>query len=167
MKRFFRIGIVLGLPWAWINASDHPTDVNYLKDDLPNRGLTGYCVDLLEKLSDKDHMDFDYEIVPATKNLYGSKQGNGSWSGLVGDLISGNIDISVATLTMTTEREEVIDFVAPYFDQSGISILIRKKAPERNMFKFMTVLRPEVWYGILGAVVGKHLCKENLIKILL
>ena len=67
MKRFFRIGIVLGLPWAWINASDHPTDVNYLKDDLPNRGLTGYCVDLLEKLSDKDHMDFDYEIVPATK----------------------------------------------------------------------------------------------------
>ena len=68
---------------------------------------------------------------------------------------------------MTTEREEVIDFVAPYFDQSGISILIRKKAPERNMFKFMTVLRPEVWYGILGAVVGKHLCKENLIKIVL
>ena len=101
------------------------------------------------------------------QNLYGSKQGNGSWSGLVGDLISGNIDISVATLTMTTEREEVIDFVAPYFDQSGISILIRKKAPERNMFKFMTVLRPEVWYGILGAVVGKHLCKENLLKIVL
>ena len=67
MKRFFRIGIVLGLPWAWINASDHPTDVNYLKDDLPNRGLTGYCVDLLKKLSDSEHMDFDYEIVPATK----------------------------------------------------------------------------------------------------
>ena len=42
---------------------------------------------------------------------------NGSWSGLVGDLISGEIDISVATLTMTTEREEVIDFVSPYFDQ--------------------------------------------------
>ena len=45
------------------------------------------------------------------------KMSNGSWSGLVGDLISGEIDISVATLTMTTEREEVIDFVSPYFDQ--------------------------------------------------
>ena len=32
---------------------------------------------------------------------------NGSWTGIVGDLISGEIDISVATLTMTTEREEV------------------------------------------------------------
>ncbi len=34
---------------------------------------------------------------------------NGSWTGIVGDLISGEIDISVATLTMTTEREEVND----------------------------------------------------------
>lgn len=31
----------------------------------------------------------------------------------------------VAALTMTSEREEVIDFVAPYFEQSGI--LIGKK----------------------------------------
>ena len=53
---------------------------------------------------------------------------NGSWSGLVGDLISGEIDISVATLTMTTEREEVIDFVSPYFDQViYIYILLQSK----------------------------------------
>ena len=31
--------------------------------------------------------------------------------------MAGDVDISVAALTMTTEREEVIDFVAPYFDQ--------------------------------------------------
>jgi hypothetical protein len=31
-------------------------------------------------------------------------------------------DMVIAPLTMTSEREEVIDFVAPYFDQSGISI---------------------------------------------
>jgi len=28
----------------------------------------------------------------------------------------------VAALTMTSEREEVIDFVPPYFEQSGILI---------------------------------------------
>ena len=31
---------------------------------------------------------------------------NGTWTGVVGDLIKGDIDISVAALTMTTEREE-------------------------------------------------------------
>lgn len=34
-------------------------------------------------------------------------------------------DIVVAALTMTSEREEVIDFVAPYFEQSGILIGIQ------------------------------------------
>ena len=31
---------------------------------------------------------------------------DGTWTGVVGDLIKGDIDISVAALTMTTEREE-------------------------------------------------------------
>ena len=37
-----------------------------MSDELPLRGLTGYCIDLLTRLADKDHMDFDFEIVPAT-----------------------------------------------------------------------------------------------------
>ena len=37
-------------------------------------------------------------------------------------LLPQETDIVIAALTMTSEREEVIDFVAPYFDQSGISI---------------------------------------------
>ena len=40
--------------------------------------------------------------------------------------MSGRLDIAVAPMTMTSEREEVVDFVAPYFDQSGISIIHRK-----------------------------------------
>ena len=52
-------------------------------------------------------MDFEFEIVPSDRNQYGKKNPDGSWTGVVGDLISGKIDISVATLTMTTEREEV------------------------------------------------------------
>ena len=43
--------------------------------------------------------------------------GDGEWDGLVGDLVAGRIDIAVAPMTMTTQRESVIDFVAPYFHQ--------------------------------------------------
>lgn len=46
----------------------------------------------------------------------------------------------VAALTMTSEREEVIDFVAPYFEQSGI--LIGKKflfkILKKDIFLFYT-----------------------------
>ena len=101
----FFLGVVLGLPWAWVDGADNPIDLASLDDDKPNRGLKGYCIDLLTQLSER--MDFDYEIVPSSRNAYGKKLTHGNWTGIVGDLISGEIDISVATLTMTTEREEV------------------------------------------------------------
>ena len=47
----------------------------------------------------------------------------------------------------------VIDFVAPYFDQSGISILLRKKKRETNVFKFLSVLKPEVCLPTLKSIV--------------
>ena len=74
---------------------------------------------------------------------FNSKSGS-HWTGLVGDLVKGEIDIAVAGMTMTSEREEVIDFVAPYFDQSGISIVLRKPVRPRSLFKFMQVLKVNI-----------------------
>ena len=65
--------------------------------------MEGYSIDLLKKLAER--MKFEYEIIPAPENFYGFKE-NGTWNGLVGALVDGDIDISVAALTMTTEREE-------------------------------------------------------------
>lgn len=59
----------------------------------------------------------------------------------------------VAPLKMTAEREEIIDFVAPYYEQTGISIVMRKPVRETSLFKFMTVLRLEVWLSIVAALV--------------
>ena len=84
---------------------------------------------------------------------YGSKNPDGTWSGVIGDLVKGEIDIAVAGMTMTNEREEVVDFVAPHFDQSGISIIIREPVRARSLFKFMEVLRVEVWLAILAALI--------------
>ena len=77
----------------------------------------------------------------------------GEWNGLIGELVKGEVDIAVAAMTVTSEREEVIDFVSPYFAQSGISIISRKPVRPRSLFKFLEVLRVEVWLAILGALV--------------
>ena len=65
-------------------------------------------------------MDFDYEFVPSDGT--GERIDRMRWNGLVCELMIGDIDIAVAPMKMTAEREEVIDFVAPYFDQTGILI---------------------------------------------
>ena len=58
--------------------------------------------------------------------------------------MNDEIDIAVASLTITSEREEVVDFITPYFDQSGISIAGRKPVRPRSLFKFLEVLHVEV-----------------------
>ena len=61
-----------------------------------------------------------------------------------GDLVNDEIDIAVSSLTITSSREEVVDFITPYFDQSGISIVGRKPVRPRSLFKFLEVLHVEV-----------------------
>ena len=76
-------------------------------------------------------------VAPFEASIY--RKEDGTWNGVIGDLVNGEIDIAVAGMTMTSEREEVVDFVAPYFDQSGISIIIRRPVRPRSLFKFMEV----------------------------
>lgn len=130
------------MPWAYIKKD---SEGNEMTDSSGNPVLAGYCVDMVEELSKR--MFFDYELILPTdkSNDYGQRdKSSGQWSGIIGDLVNGEIDIAVAGMTMTSEREEVVDFVAPYFDQSGISIIIRKPVRARSLFKFMEVLRVEV-----------------------
>ncbi|XP_043478065.1 ionotropic receptor 25a isoform X2 [Leptopilina heterotoma] len=138
-KRYFRIGTAPAIPWTV-----GETDAN------GKTVWSGYCIDLIEKLAEE--MDFEYDLVVPDDREFGAKTANGDWTGLVGDLSKGETDIAVAALTMTSEREEVIDFVAPYFEQSGILIVMRKPERETSLFKFMTVLRVEVWLSIVGAL---------------
>ncbi|KAF7407327.1 hypothetical protein HZH66_001864 [Vespula vulgaris] len=147
-KRFFRIGTTKSIPWSMPKID--PATGQTMRDADGNEVWEGYCIDFIEKLSEE--MQFDYELVIPIDRSFGEKLQNGQWSGLVGDLAKGETDIAVAALTMTSEREEVIDFVAPYFEQSGILIVMRKPVRKASLFKFMTVLRPEVWLSIVGAL---------------
>ena len=100
--------MVLGYPWAWVKSKEDTIfalNTTFLDHNDINLGLEGYSIDLLKKLAER--MKFEYEIIPAPENFYGFKE-NGTWNGLVGALVDGDIDISVAALTMTTEREEGI-----------------------------------------------------------
>ncbi|CAG2055700.1 unnamed protein product, partial [Timema podura] len=110
--------LVQGIPWSYLKRDPNSGEV--MKDDQGKDIWEGYCLDLLKVLAES--LKFDYEIVAPKNGKFGSRLPDGTWDGMVGDLAMGETDMIIAPLTMTSEREEVIDFVAPYFDQSGISI---------------------------------------------
>jgi glutamate receptor, ionotropic, invertebrate len=54
---------------------------------------------------------------------------NGNWDGIVGELLRHEADIAVAPLTISSQRERVIEFSMPFMN-IGISIMIKKPKQE-------------------------------------
>lgn len=78
---------------------------------------------------------------------YGSENPNvaGGWDGIVGELIRRESDIAIASMTITSERERVVDFSKPFMSL-GISIMIKKPVPQRpSFFSFLNPLSKEIW----------------------
>jgi ionotropic glutamate receptor len=65
----------------------NPSTKEILRDAEGNILWEGYCIDLLQKLSEL--MGFDYEIVPPANGGFGNRYPNGTWDGIVGDLAMG------------------------------------------------------------------------------
>ncbi|XP_065363023.1 ionotropic receptor 25a [Calliphora vicina] len=150
-KRFFRIGTTEAIPWSYYRRD--PQTGEKILDSNGNPTWEGFCIDFIETLSEK--LNFEYELIDPVKGKFGKRDvETGKWDGIVGDLVSGETDLAVTALKMYSEREEVIDFIAPYFEQTGISIVMRNPVRQTSLFKFMTVLRLEVWLSIIAALVA-------------
>ncbi|KNC31398.1 hypothetical protein FF38_07217 [Lucilia cuprina] len=150
-KRFFRIGTTEAIPWSY-HRRDEKTGEKIL-DSNGKPIWEGFCIDFIETLAEK--LNFEYDLIDPVKGKFGKRDPEtGTWDGIVGDLVSGETDMAITALKMYSEREEVIDFIAPYFEQTGISIVMRNPVRQTSLFKFMTVLRLEVWMSIIAALVA-------------
>ncbi|CAI5446210.1 unnamed protein product [Caenorhabditis angaria] len=136
-------------PFVMLKA-ECPAGTNKTECDGNNK-YEGYCIDLLRLLSEKID-GFNYLIRIGTKA--GSKQPDGSWNGMIGDLLNGKAHAVVASLTINQERERVVDFSKPFMT-TGISIMIKKPdKQEFSVFSFMQPLSTEIWMYIIFAYIG-------------
>ncbi|XP_064109665.1 probable glutamate receptor [Macrobrachium nipponense] len=69
--------------------------------------LSGFYGEVLETL--KDRLNFTYTIRTPDDGEYGRLR-NGSWTGLISDVLNKRADIIVAFLSQTYERAQVIDY---------------------------------------------------------
>ncbi|XP_048199970.1 glutamate receptor ionotropic, kainate 4 [Perognathus longimembris pacificus] len=117
-----------------------------------NDRYEGFCVDMLKELA--EILRFNYKIRLVGDGLYGVPEANGTWTGMVGELISRKADLAVAGLTITAEREKVIDFSKPFMTL-GISILYRVHMGRRpGYFSFLDPFSPGVWLFMLLAYLA-------------
>nr|KAG5705414.1 hypothetical protein BaRGS_004541 [Batillaria attramentaria] len=114
--------------------------------------LEGFCIDLADAVAQK--VPYDWRIQVVKDQTYGKKLENGTWNGMVGELVRHEADIAIAPLTITADRERVIDFTKPFMSL-GISIMIKKPVNHKaHVFSFMDPLSYEIWMCIVFAYIG-------------
>uniref|UniRef100_A0A8B9QRV1 Glutamate receptor n=1 Tax=Anas platyrhynchos TaxID=8839 RepID=A0A8B9QRV1_ANAPL len=110
----------------------------------------GFSIDVLEALA--NYLGFKYEIYVAPDHKYGSPQDDGSWNGLIGELVFKRADIGISALTITPDRENVVDFTTRYMDYS-VGVLLRKAEKTVDMFACLAPFDLSLWACIAGTVL--------------
>ncbi|XP_071445926.1 glutamate receptor 1-like isoform X4 [Hetaerina americana] len=131
-----------------------------LRTPEPGENLTGndrfegYCKDLADLIAKK--LEINYELRIVKDGSYGAENPDvkGGWDGMVGELVRKEADIAIASMTITSERERVIDFSKPFMSL-GISIMIKKPVKQKpGVFSFLNPLSKEIWVCVIFSYVG-------------
>nr|XP_033797822.1 glutamate receptor ionotropic, delta-1 isoform X1 [Geotrypetes seraphini]XP_033797823.1 glutamate receptor ionotropic, delta-1 isoform X1 [Geotrypetes seraphini] len=109
----------------------------------------GFSIDVLDALA--KNLGFKYEIYQAPDGKYGLQLPNGSWNGMIGELINKRADIAISAITITPERESVVDFSKRYLDYS-VGILMKKPDEKINIFSLFAPFDFAVWACIAAAI---------------
>jgi polar amino acid transport system substrate-binding protein len=96
----------------------------------------GFSIDLWSEVARRMRVDFAWTIAPTPSELLPTVQ-------------RGDADVAIAAITMTAEREKVVDFSHPYFD-SGLQVMVRAQE-EEGLFRATLLSIPWLAIGHLLA----------------
>ncbi|XP_070196713.1 glutamate receptor 3-like [Littorina saxatilis] len=141
------ISSILTKPFLMVKKGPGPSG----KPLTGNNRYEGYCKDLTDEL--QGYLRMDYVLKPVNDGEFGKELPNGTWTGVVGDLRRGEADMAVAPLTITADRERVIDFAKPFMN-IAISMMIKRPEKQKpGVFAFMEPFSIPLWSCIVIAYV--------------
>ena len=147
-KRMLTMATVLSDPYTMLKA-----DAKTAKR-AGNDRYEGFAVDLINKISEIVDFNFSISVVSG----YGSRRSDGSWTGMIQEILEGRADMAVADLSINSEREEVVDFSMPFLDL-GISILfVASPSKSIDLFSFLAPLSTGVWVLMIGGGCLVSIC---------
>ncbi|PFX17107.1 Glutamate receptor ionotropic, kainate 3, partial [Stylophora pistillata] len=112
----------------------------------------GYCIDLLNELARK--LKFTYEVYISPDGKYGAENENGTWNGVINEILNERTDMAISALTITERREKVVDFSFPFMHFTT-DILLRKPSfgEKIDLSQFMAPFDNQVWFATLATLV--------------
>ncbi|KAB0388387.1 hypothetical protein FD755_003343 [Muntiacus reevesi] len=101
----------------------------------------GFCIDILKKISKS--VKFTYDLYLVTNGKHGKKI-NGTWNGMIGEVVMKRAYMAVGSLTINEERSEVVDFSVPFIE-TGISVMVSRSNGTVSPSAFLEPFSADVW----------------------
>ena len=117
----------------------------------------GYLFDVWDTIARQ--LDLRYRIVPLLEGGgYGNLNGNGTWTGMMGELVYGRADLALTMLYMSPDRAAVVDYIdAVSVGQTGYTFLVRtghqQTVPLDTLRSLLRPLHQDVWWTLLGSLL--------------
>lgn len=92
-----------------LQAVTDPSFVPFEMMDQESGEMVGFDMDILNTIAERAGFDVDLRTM--------------DFNGIIPAVQTGNVDLAIAGITITEEREEIVDFSDPYYD-SGLRILV-------------------------------------------
>ena len=102
-----------------VSAVTDPSFVPFEMMDKESGEMVGFDMDILREVAKRAGFDINLRTM--------------DFNGIIPALQTGNVDIAIAGITITEEREEIVDFSDPYYD-SGLRILVRESNGDVSEF---------------------------------
>ncbi len=96
-----------------------PSFVPFEMMDQKTGKMVGFDMSIIREVADRAGFDIDLNTM--------------DFNGIIPALQSGNVDIAIAGITITDEREQIVDFSDPYYD-SGLRLLVRENNSDIDEF---------------------------------
>ncbi|CAG0881431.1 unnamed protein product [Darwinula stevensoni] len=128
----------------------HTPPFVYVRNDSGLVRFEGFLVDVVNHLSQTLNFTYEYRIVADGK--FGSQNENGSWNGIVGEVMNGKADLGLANLARSMERETVVHFPSVDVAIERMGMVIRRPGQDTSD-KLLIYVRPfnlSVWL-VIGA----------------
>jgi polar amino acid transport system substrate-binding protein len=131
-----RVGIKTLEPFVFIDEDGQPS---------------GFSIDLWNAIAADLGIQYEW-VTAATVNE------------LITDLRSGKIDVAIAGISMTPEREALVDFTYPYFE-SGLQILVPEN-PEPGGVSLTNIFFSSIVFKVLGVGMVLLFIMANMIWLM-
>ncbi|KAG7160557.1 Glutamate receptor ionotropic, delta-2-like 5 [Homarus americanus] len=133
-----------------VSTVHRPPHVELLKDHHGRLTITGPLANLMDAVAHS--LNFTYKIVTPPDGTYGAHSANGSWSGMMGQVVRKEADVSLGPFAISWKRNQAVDFAHHYLFDYG-SMIKSKGLPEIDPWGFLFPLQPKVWAALLAGLL--------------